>query len=199
MSWLELIAVPLISAFIGWSTNVIAVRLLFRPHHPYRLGPWTIQGVIPRRRAELARSVGQVVENDLLSINEITDFLISPAVVTEVSRSLYETLRQRVEERLSLLPLSLRNRLLELADDIIERHLPPLLYDLVAKAGPRIGENLHLAARVEARLNGYPVAKLEEIVLKVMARELRYIEILGGVIGFIIGLVQLLILWRFAG
>ncbi|NLK52516.1 MAG: DUF445 domain-containing protein, partial [Syntrophomonadaceae bacterium] len=45
-------------------TNVLAIRLLFHPRRPYRL-PWTqyeIQGLLPKRRMELARDIGQVVE-----------------------------------------------------------------------------------------------------------------------------------------
>ena len=36
--------------------------------------------------------------------------------------------------------------------------------------------------------------KLEEILFSIMKKEFKFIEFLGGVLGFIIGLIQLLIL-----
>ncbi len=47
---------PFIGAFIGWATNVIAIRMLFRPHRPVRvpMTPLILQGVLPRRHADLS-------------------------------------------------------------------------------------------------------------------------------------------------
>lgn len=60
------IVIPLIGAFIGWITNVLAIRLLFRPHRPFQFLFWTFQGLIPKRRAEIAANVARVVDKDLL-------------------------------------------------------------------------------------------------------------------------------------
>ncbi|NPV27094.1 MAG: DUF445 family protein [Firmicutes bacterium] len=53
----QYIAIPLISALIGWLTNVIAIRLLFRPVEPIKLPllNYELQGLIPRRQAEIAK------------------------------------------------------------------------------------------------------------------------------------------------
>ena len=48
---------------------------------------------------------------------------------------------------------------------------------------------------VEEKVAAFPVQKLESLVLQVAAKELRAIEILGGVLGIVIGLGQVLLLY----
>ena len=67
---------------IGYLTNALAIRMLFRPlTRKYLLGipvPLT-PGIIPRRRGELARSIGRMVARDLLSAETLRDRLESEA------------------------------------------------------------------------------------------------------------------------
>ena len=60
----------ILGAIIGYLTNSVAIRMLFRPIRAIRiLGvrvPFT-PGVIPRQREELARSIGRMVSRDLLT------------------------------------------------------------------------------------------------------------------------------------
>ena len=61
---------PLLGAIIGYLTNALAIRMLFRPLRAWRLFgvrvPFT-PGVIPRRRDELAESIGRMVSAELLT------------------------------------------------------------------------------------------------------------------------------------
>ena len=65
---------PLLGAFIGYLTNKIAIKMLFRPLKPWRFFgvrvPMT-PGVIPSKRHELAQNFGEVVGGHLLTSNEI--------------------------------------------------------------------------------------------------------------------------------
>ena len=71
---------PLVGGAIGWVTNFLAIKFLFWPRRVLSLGPLKIQGVIPRRRRDLARAVGQVVATELLSREQIAAALSSPDV-----------------------------------------------------------------------------------------------------------------------
>ena len=51
-----------------------------------------------------------------------------------------------------------------------------------------------MPALVTAKVAAFPVERLEELILQVASRELRAIEILGAVLGLLIGLVQVLLL-----
>ena len=72
---------PLLGAVIGYITNRIAIKMLFRPLEPKRvLGlrvPLT-PGVIPRNRFDLARTIGRMVSEQLLSPMALREQLDSP-------------------------------------------------------------------------------------------------------------------------
>jgi uncharacterized membrane protein YheB (UPF0754 family) len=56
---------------------------------------------------------------------------------------------------------------------------------------PVILESINLESIVKERVNSLPIEEVEEIVLKLISEELRYITIFGGILGFLIGLFQL--------
>ncbi|MCX7788186.1 MAG: DUF445 family protein [Spirochaetes bacterium] len=65
------IAFPIfLGALIGYVTNAIAIRMLFRPLNEYRIGAFRVPftpGVIPRQRHQLARSIARMVSRELLT------------------------------------------------------------------------------------------------------------------------------------
>ena len=96
---------PLVwGGLIGYLTNALAIRMLFRPlTRKYLFGipvPLT-PGIIPRRRGELARSIGRMVARDLLSTETLRERLDSEAF----GRALQEQFRN-VRETIARKPLA---------------------------------------------------------------------------------------------
>ena len=60
-----------VGAISGGITNAVAVWMLFHPHEPFRAGPFTLHGAIPKNKARLARSVGRVVGERLLTAEDL--------------------------------------------------------------------------------------------------------------------------------
>ncbi len=76
--YLAFIAPPLVGAFIGYLTNRVAIRMLFRPLKQWRIGPLKVPmtpGVIPSKRHDLALNIGEMVGEHLLTSNEINNSL----------------------------------------------------------------------------------------------------------------------------
>ena len=74
---------PLVGAVIGYFTNYIAVKMLFRPRNPvYLFGhqlPLT-PGAIPKGKARLAKSAGRIVQNELFTREDISGRLLTEEV-----------------------------------------------------------------------------------------------------------------------
>jgi uncharacterized membrane protein YheB (UPF0754 family) len=88
---IELLTISVgIGAAIGYVTNYVAIKLLFRPYKPIKLGDITIfpQGVIPREKANLAKKVGVVVKNYILSEEEIKKIVTNDEVKKEIENFL---------------------------------------------------------------------------------------------------------------
>ena len=72
--YLAFITPPVVGAFIGYLTNRVAIRMLFRPLKPWKIGPVRVPmtpGVIPSKRHELALNIGEMVGEHLLTSDEI--------------------------------------------------------------------------------------------------------------------------------
>lgn len=79
----SIIVMALIGAILGASTNHLAIKMLFRPYKPIYIGKWQLPftpGLIPKRRGQLAISLGETVTQHLLTPETFRKKLMSPEV-----------------------------------------------------------------------------------------------------------------------
>ena len=93
MMILKLLAGPVIGAVIGYFTNYIAVKMLFKPLHPVYIGkkqlPFT-PGLIPKRKDELAAAVGKAVSEKLLTGEDLAQAIPAEAIKEHVADHIWE-------------------------------------------------------------------------------------------------------------
>ena len=77
--------IPFISAFIGWFTNWIAIKMLFHPKNPVKVLGITIQGIFPKRQQQFAQKLGVLVATELLHFNDIASKLKDPKQLESVT------------------------------------------------------------------------------------------------------------------
>jgi uncharacterized membrane protein YheB (UPF0754 family) len=191
---------PVIGALIGWITNLIAIKMLFRPYRPIRILGVTIQGLLPRRRKEFALSIAKTVERDLLTAKDITRFLEGVRWEEEVERAVEQSLESRLKsKRISML---LKTPILGLVGQEVIRQLKGVLSRVIIEKvhehkGPLVDKFQHaleLKEIVSQKVEGFDMEKLESLLMNLIAKELAYIELVGAVLGFLIGLAQMAIL-----
>lgn len=104
-AFLIIIFMMIIGALIGGVTNVIAVKMLFHPFKTYYIFnkrvPFT-PGLIPKRRAEIADKIGQVVEEHLLTESMIQSKLNATATRTAIEEVIQKQIEKLKEDRISL-------------------------------------------------------------------------------------------------
>lgn len=79
----SIIVMAAIGAFLGASTNHLAIKMLFRPYNPIFIGKWQVPftpGLIPKRRDQLAISLGETVTKYLLTPETFRKKFFSPEV-----------------------------------------------------------------------------------------------------------------------
>lgn len=195
MSEIYYILLPLVGALIGWLTNWIAVKLIFRPYQPVKLLGYTLQGVVPKRREELAKRIGEVIEKELLSADDLLKYLGSKEMVGGIGETLSSAIKTRIMEKLPLfIPLSLKGIISDAITEQVQKELPSFISDLLSGMEGKFKEKFKPGEIVEIKVNSFPLDRLEAIILAVAARELKHIEVLGGVLGFVIGLLQVMLL-----
>lgn len=103
-AFLIIIFMMIIGALIGGVTNVIAVKMLFHPFKTYYIFnkrvPFT-PGLIPKRRAEIADKIGQVIEEHLLTESMIQSKLNATATRTAIEEVVQKQIEKLKEDRTS--------------------------------------------------------------------------------------------------
>lgn len=189
----ELIILALIGALIGWMTNVIAIKLMFRPIEPIGLKGtrFVIQGLIPKRKKEIAKTIGDVIRDELISMETIVDKVIEDMDKKQIVDMIKVKVISVASEKMpSLIPSMFKGLILQNVEAIIDENGEAMVIELGEKLSHRAIEAIDISQMVEDQINGYDFEKIEEIVLKIAKTELKHIEILGGVIGFFIGILQ---------
>lgn len=191
--FISYLAIPIIGAFIGWITNLLAIRFIFWPYEPIRipLTKWELYGVIPKRRREIAANIGQVVEEELFSVEDFVSFLEENELKDKLFASTLTAVRNTVMDRLPrYVPGYIRDILANMLEEVLNKELPHMLDRLSSEIGDEMRSHINLRKIIEERINRFDARALEDLILQVSSRELKHIEIMGGILGFLIGLVQ---------
>ncbi|MDD3852123.1 MAG: DUF445 family protein [Syntrophomonadaceae bacterium] len=195
---IKILLIPLISALIGYVTNVVAIRLLFWPRKPINLGFYELQGLLPKRQAEIAVSVGDLVEEQLLSLDEIFEKIKTPETMEMAIVKTVKVLRDKLD---NMLPRVLPAMVVQLVGDIMEKvvrqEAPGLINQLIESGHEYLSRDIQIRKIVARKINDFDLDQLEDMIRSVSNKELTFIEILGGVLGLVIGLVQVGIILLF--
>jgi uncharacterized membrane protein YheB (UPF0754 family) len=117
-----------IGAVIGYVTNYIAIKLLFKPYKPIKLSNITIfpQGVIPREKEALAKKVGNLVKEYILSEEEIKKIVTSDEVKKEINLFLEKKIDEFLSQDITdLIPKNeFAKNLAEFVDNLIKTKFP---------------------------------------------------------------------------
>lgn len=197
MSW-DLVSLPIVAAVIGWGTNAIAIKMLFWPRRPINILGWEFLGVLPKRKLDIARSIAEVLNDEILPMDDLLQAVNTPAIRKRVARLVTYGLAERLRKFIPRFILDHTEDKIRLhVEDLVASELDTIFNQLGSDLGRELQESKLLGNLVEEKISSFDLVQLEGLVLRVTKNELRYIELFGAVLGFIIGLVQVLFLSLF--
>lgn len=195
---LSLIVIPIVAAFIGWFTNWLAIKMLFHPHTPRSILGIRFHGVLPKRQKDLARKVGQVVAEELVSAKDISDAIANNLTADDLAKILDERLEHvlsvTLPGRLPIVSNFVRSELAREVRKILLGSAGEVIAPIVTSVGSKLTNSLNVQQIVEDKVAKYSSAELERVLVTVMRRELRFVELIGGILGFVVGLLQVFII-----
>ncbi len=194
---LELLILPFIGALIGYITNVVAIKMLFRPREPvYVPGTaWFVQGLLPKRKKALAADIAKTVDNDLLPLADIRMQMRDSGYQEQLLQILTEHVDERIAEALpTLVPQRVQRRVRRYVRDAVGREAAAFINKAYDEMWERLQSDMRLGDIVRRRIEALDLDQLEGLVFQVAKKELGHIEKLGAALGFIIGVVQALFL-----
>ncbi|MHC5064165.1 MAG: DUF445 domain-containing protein, partial [Planctomycetota bacterium] len=98
LSPLTLIAIPLLGGLIGYLTNRLAVKMIFRPIKPINILGFRVQGLMAKRQEALAQSIGTVVGGHLLRHEDVVKSFEKVDLEALLEQVLTDALADRIEQ-----------------------------------------------------------------------------------------------------
>lgn len=193
----QLLVMVLISGVIGWITNWIAIKMLFRPHKEINFGLFKIQGLIPKRKAEIGSGIANIIQNELISVKDVISNIdreeFSKRLNTLIDEILEKNLKTKVKEKFPLLQMFFTDKMAKdigntIKDIVMENQ--EKIFEIFSNYAE---ENIDFELIISDKISNFSLDKLEEIVTFLAKKELKHIEIIGAILGGLIGIAQYLI------
>lgn len=190
-----LLSIPFISAFIGWFTNWIAIKMLFHPKEPKKFLFITFQGVFPKRQRQFAEKLGKMVSTELISFKEIEEKIINPdnlkKLMPFVESKVDDFLRRKLSDAFPIISMFIGDSTINQLKTIFMAELEIIFPEMIASYMKNLESQLDLEKIVTEKVYGFSSDKMEAILVQIMSKEFKFIEVIGAVLGFLIGLLQI--------
>lgn len=189
---ITIIVLAIIGGIIGWITNILAIKLIFRPINPIKIPIINIEilGLIPKRKKEIAENIGQVVANELVSIDDIIHDAFTEEDKAKLTTYVQDKIKNIINEKLNFIPAPFKMIITPKIDSIIDEEVSPAINELSDDMISKIKDRVEIETIVTEKINDLDLLELERIIISVAKKELKHIEILGLILGLVIGLIQ---------
>ena len=185
MDLLKFILIPLISSFIGYLTNVIAIKFLFHPRKKILF----LQGVIPKRKAFLAKKISIIIKEKIFTEKEIKLIFKDPQVKKNIIKNFEKMISFELEKVVPHMFLSMSKKIFS---KILEKNKNKI-FSFFENSSEKNISNLKIEKYIEKRINSFDVMELEGIIKNAAKTELQVVEISGAILGLLIGFIQVLL------
>jgi len=183
-----IISIPIISALIGWFTNYIAIKSLFRPIKKTKILFLSFQGVIPKRKKILSTKIANIVEQYLFSQKDIIELFENKKHKTKIKNNILPIIEEKFIEKVPPMFQTIAQPIIK---KILNEEIDELIHKISLELSKHTINNIDIKQIVKNKLENYEVKNIEKIIYAIAKKELKHIEYLGAVIGFIIGLFQI--------
>ena len=188
-----------VGTLIGWFTNYLAIKLLFRHHREINFLFFKIQGLIPKRRDEISENIAGVVEQELISVSDIAERLkgsnLDEEIVDElVDKIIGVKLQKSILEKNPLLKMIVNDSLMDKLKSYFKKAILENKEEILAEILKVVEEKIDFKEIMVEKMTNFSLDEIENIILKISKKELKHIEIIGGVLGGIIAVFQFLLM-----
>ncbi|HBQ27335.1 MAG TPA: hypothetical protein DD791_13155 [Syntrophomonas sp.] len=127
----------------------------------------------------------------MLSLDDLFEKINTPEVRETISRQIIIVVRNRLGEIMPrIVPAKVTQVIADGLEKLIRQEAENMIRKTFQSGQEYLNDEIKVSKIVEDKVNDFDLDQLEEMIRGVSSPELRAIEILGGVLGLIIGIVQ---------
>lgn len=194
---IKLVLIVGIGAGIGWITNYVAIKMLFRPYKEINFGLFKIQGLLPKRKHEIGESIAEIIQSELISLKDIVSSMDKDKLEEKMSEAidkiLEEKLQREITKNFPMIAMFLSSDMLDKIKVIIKNSILENKDKIISMFSDYLEENVDFKGIIVRNVDAFSLEKLEEITYSLAKKEFKHIEVVGAVLGAIIGFAQFII------
>lgn len=137
MNIFQIITAPFLGGVIGWVTNDIAVRMLFRPYKPLYILGLKFHGAIPSNHERLAGAISNIITTQLLSKDELSkkirELILNQKNIESMVDYAFDANIQKLKDKENLSNVSLK--LSEILSSALSENIPAVAEKLIQNEG----------------------------------------------------------------
>ena len=194
---IKAILLIVIGSMIGWITNYIAIKMLFRPYKEINLGIFKIQGLIPKRRHEIGISLADTIQKELISIDDIMKKLENANLDVQMEKVIDNILEKKLTTEITakfpMIAMFLNESALNKIKEAIKGSIMENKDQIISMLFETLEKNVDFKEIIIEKVDAFSLEELERITFSLAKKELKHIEIIGAVLGGLIGIAQFVI------
>ena len=187
---------PTFGLLVGYLTNFIALKMIFEPATPRRIGFWTFQGLFHKRQKEVARDYARLIADEIVTPSHIIEAVLKGPQADRVFVMIASNVKQVIDNQSGLAKPFVAwtvgtRRYIDMKNRAVERivaELPAAVrhVDHYAKEAMAISETLR------ERLQALPPPEFEAMLRPAFQEDEWLLIAVGAALGFCVGVGQLL-------
>lgn len=190
-SWFLL---PFFGLLVGWATNSLALKIIFRPRRPIRLPGLHIQGLFLKRQSEVAVEYSRMITEHILTTENIFEFIVRGPGAERMNQIVEKHVHKVVETTVGLSATMLKTNLVSEQMDIVknivtyrfEQELPVVIVEVYKYAE----HALKMRETLETKMSGLPSDEFEAFLRPAFQEDEWILITVGAVLGFLAGVIQ---------
>lgn len=190
-----LLIFPLVCACIGLATNWLAIKMLFYPLEEKKyLGVFKWQGVVSKGFPRFAKKLANVIENEFIQIDDITNSIDLKKILEENKDAVYSAIARLFEDNIETLPKEFQKIVAEGGLPLLQR----VLYEFLLAEGQNVLRLFMSHGQDKVGIRNYVLKRtlsqgartIENILYGAAGREMRFVIWYGGLFGGVLGFLQ---------
>ncbi|MBC7828109.1 MAG: hypothetical protein H7122_10200 [Chitinophagaceae bacterium] len=193
-----LILIPILSTFSGLLISRIAIVMLWHPVRVKKIAGMSFQGILPKRRAELTKQLVDIISEQLLSQKETVTKIVGEhqfeKLLPQIEHHIDEFLRFRLGKKMPMIGMFIGDNTIRQLKEVFMEELTEIFPSIMASYINGIQQHTDFRSDIAGKINSLPDTALKPVLRKAMSKDLWRIDLIGSIVGFLIGIIQAIII-----
>ncbi len=189
--------IPVIAGLVGWFTNVVAVKMMFKPIEFVGIPPYLgWQGIVPANAVKIARASNHIITTQLLSLDDLFEGFSAETFADKLGDVVDDITEQVIDEVANKYARAMWDNAGEVMQGKVRDQVRNEVLEIAVKIARDLGHDVTEILDIEKTvLEAVDREKslMGELFLGVGGNEFKFIERSGLYFGFLFGIIQMIV------